>query len=220
MTIDPALQFALFAAAFLGGMAFGLLGEVGKIVRILLGAYVPPPSWQARYERPLPLFHRGLRFQKAAPHRAWATGVAFVADLAFPVLAALYLLHVLFRFNNGVFRFSVPVLFLLGLALFRVALVRPFREPLAVTAYLICALCAYLKALLLLPLGLLGFALRKWICKPLARLGRAAWYRVSVCRTRRLCQKQRSLAMRGLLSTSKGKKELCRKKEKRVASRP
>ena len=55
MTLDPSVQFALFAAALLGGIAFGLLGEIGKIARILLGAYLPPPAWQARYERPLPL---------------------------------------------------------------------------------------------------------------------------------------------------------------------
>ena len=220
MTLDPTLQFALFAAAFLGGVLFGLLGEVGKLFRILVGAYLPPPLWEARYARPLPLLRRGLRFQKAVPHRAWAKGVSLAMDLVFPVLSALYLLYILFRFNNGVFRFSVPLLFLLGLALFRVALVGPLRKPLGVMAYLLCALLAYLRALLLLPLRLLCFALQKWIFTPLVRLWRALWHFVCLSNTRRLCQKQFSLAQRGLLSTHKGKKKSCRKKEKRAASRP
>ena len=214
MTLDPALQFTLFAAAFLGGAAFGLLGEVGKILRILLGAYLPPPEWRARYERPLPLLPRGLRFQKAAPRRAWARGVSFFMDLTFPVLAALYLLIILFRFNNGVFRFSVPLLFLLGLAIFRVLLVSHLRAPLAAMAYLLCVFGAYLGVLLLLPTKMLWLALCRWVLGPFSRLSRAVWRRVRVRYTRRLCQKQLSLAARGFLPIDKGKKKYVEKKKK------
>lgn len=218
MTLDPVAQFTLALAAFLGGIAFGLLGEIGKIARILLGAYLPPVSWQARYERPLPLVSRPPRFRKNAPRRAWATAVSFCMDLAFPILAALYLLYLLFRFNNGVLRVSALVLFLLGLAAFRVTLARYFLTPLAMLAFLFCALGVYVKALLLLPLKLFARAITRVALRPLSLVIRTLEAKMNAWHTTRMCALQLELAGGGLLPKKKRNLKLCRKKEKRVVA--
>lgn len=221
MTIDPVAQFSLCLWAFLGGLAFGLLGEVGKVVRILVGAYVPPPALRARYERPLPLIGRAPRFRKTAPRRAWAGTVQICADIAFPVLVALYVLYILFRFQNGIFRASAVLLFLIGLSLFRVGLSRHFIGPMAAFAYALCALGVYGKVLLLFPPTILWRFLKRFLLLPLLSLWRATLASLCQKRTQRLCAAQRALALEGLDKTSKRNKKLCRKKEKRVAaSRP
>ena len=112
---------------------------------------------------------------------------------------------------------SVPILFLLGLALFRVALVRFFSVPLAALAFARCVLGVYLRALFLLPLRLLWRAVQGWMLAPLAQLVRGLWLGALAWRTRRMCKAQLALAKRGLLlSKPKGKIKRCRKKEKRV----
>ena len=40
MTIDPIAQLSLYLAAFFGGIGLGILADLGKILRILLGVGV------------------------------------------------------------------------------------------------------------------------------------------------------------------------------------
>ena len=225
MTVDPIAQLSLCLWALFGGMAFGVLGELGRIARILLGAYLPLPSWQERYERPLPWLSRGVGWHKTAPRRVWAMGVCFLFDLAFPVLSALYLLLVIFRFNSGAFRLSTVFLFLLGLGLFRVLFSARLSKPFAFLAFALAVLGVYLKVLLLLPPKFLWRMARVLLILPFLRLWRALAQKRAGQRSRAMCAAQLDRARNGYLQEPpkkrKRKLKICRKKEKRVAaSRP
>ena len=222
MTVDPIAQLSLCLFALLGGVAFGVLAELGKIARILLGAYLPPPSFRARYEHPLPWLSRGIGWHKAAPRRVWVVGVSSLFDLAFPVLAALYLLLILFRFNNGALRISIVFLFLLGLALFRTAFSARMARAFALLAFALAVLGVYLKVLLLLPPKFIWRVLKKLLFSPFLRLWQTVAGRCAARRTRLLCAAQLDAARKGLLSHPqklKRKLKICRKKEK-VAEPP
>ena len=107
MTIDPIAQLSLYFAAFFGGIGLGILAELGKILRILLGAYLPSPSYKPLYERSLPWLSRGVGWRTAPARRAFAAGVSFLCDFAFPICTAFYLLYILFCFNSGKLRISL-----------------------------------------------------------------------------------------------------------------
>ncbi len=222
MTVDPIAQLSLCLWAFFGGVAFGVLAELGKILRILLGAYLPPLSWQARYERPLPLISRGVGWHKTAPGRLWALGVSTLFDFVFPVLAALYLLFVLFRFNSGALRLSAVALFLLGLSLFRVALSARMAKAFAFLGFALAVFGVYLKVLLLLPPKFLWRWGRKLLILPFWHLLAAIAKKHAARRSRALCAAQLEAARLGFLPKSsknrKRKLKICRKKEKRGAA--
>lgn len=228
MTIDPISQLSLYLAAFLGGMGMGLLAELGKIVRILLGAYQPPVSFQARYERPLPWISRSIGWRRAPARRAWVLLVSFLCDFFFPVLAALYLLYILFRFNSGIFRISAPLLLLVGLGLWRTAFSKSLSGVFSLLAFALAVLWLYMKTLLLLPPRLLWYMLSKFVLLPLRRLFLACAQRLSLWRSRALCRGQLNAAKRGFQPSAKqtpkkrkGTKKICRKTGKRaVASHP
>jgi hypothetical protein len=223
MTLDPIAQLSLCLFSLFGGVAFGLAADLGKIARILLGAYLPPPTWRARYERPLPWLSRGVGWRKTAPRRAWVRGVGAVFDLAFPVLAALYLLLVSFRFNSGALRLSAIPLFLLGLGLFRVLCSARLSGAFAYLAYVLAVFGVYLKVILLLPPKLLWRVARRLLILPLVRLLRVIARGWALRRTRAMCAAQLAAAEAGFLQSSrknrKRKWKLCRKKEGEASRR-
>lgn len=228
MTIDPISQLSLYLAAFLGGVGLGILAELGKILRILLGAYQPPHSLRARYERPLPWLSRSVGWRRAPARRAWVLSVSFLCDFFFPVLAALYLLYILFRFNSGIFRISALLALLVGLGLWRTAFSKRLTGVFSLFAFALAVLWLYVKTLLLLPPRLLWRMLSKFLLSPLRRLLSACVRRLSLWYSRALCHRQLNAAKRGfqppdkgVSKKQKGTKKICRKTGKRaVVSRP
>ncbi|MBR2465018.1 MAG: hypothetical protein IKM42_02255 [Clostridia bacterium] len=228
MTIDPVAQLSLYLAALLGGIGLGILADIGKILRILLGAHLPSPSLRPLYERRLPWLLRSVGWRAAPARRAWALGVSFLCDFAFPILATLYLLYILFCFNSGKFRISALLLLLLGFALWRVLFSARTARLFAYAAFGLAVLWLYLRTLLLLPLKFLWRMLLKFCVVPMLRGSKSLFLLYCRQRSVTMCRMQLNAAKAGLLRrakrknvTQKGMKKICRKKEKRVArSRP
>lgn len=228
MTIDPIAQLSLYLAAFFGGIGLGILADLGKILRILLGAHLPSPSLRPLYEHRLPWLLRSVGWRAAPARRVWAVGVSFLCDFAFPIISTLYLLYILFCFNSGKFRISALLLLLLGFALWRVLFSARTARLFAYAAFGLAVLWLYLRTLLLLPLKLLQRMLLKFCVAPMLRGAKSLFLMYCRKRSAAICRMQLNAAKAGFLLTtapkivtSKGMKKVCRKKEKRVArSRP
>ena len=224
MTIDPIAQLSLYLAAFFGGVGLGILADIGKIIRILLGAHLPSPSLRPLYERRLPWLLRGVGWRAAPVRRVWAVGVSFLCDFAFPMISTLYLLYILFCFNSGKFRISALFLLLLGFALWRVLFSARTARLFAYAAFALAVLGLYLRTLLLLPLKFLQHMLLKFCVAPMLRGAKSLFLLYCRQRSATMCRMQLNAAKEGFLLKTviqKGKKKICRKKEKRVArSRP
>lgn len=224
MTIDPIAQLSLYLAAFFGGVGLGILADIGKIIRILLGAHLPSPSLRPLYERRLPWLLRGVGWRAAPVRRVWAVGVSFLCDFAFPIISTLYLLYILFCFNSGKFRISALFLLLLGFALWRVLFSARTARLFAYAAFALAVLGLYLRTLLLLPLKFLQHMLLKFCVAPMLRGAKSLFLLYCRQRSATMCRMQLNAAKEGFLLKTviqKGKKKICRKKEKRVAqSRP
>lgn len=228
MTIDPIVQLSLFVASLLGGISLGLLADLGKVLKILLGAHQPPKHLKALYERPLPLLGRPLGWRTAAPRRIWCRAVSIFAELLFPIMGALVFLWIGFRFHGGLFRISALALLVIGVALWRLLCTPRLNLLIAHAAFLLAAGLLYLRTALVLPLRLLFWAFLRFLLLPTARLWQAALLKWRKRRSLLLCDAQLAAAKNGFSASSasatlklnvinKGKKKLCRKKEKRVA---
>ncbi|MBQ3483574.1 MAG: spore cortex biosynthesis protein YabQ [Clostridia bacterium] len=194
MEIDPYLQLAMLITAFLAGAGLGGLWELLVAVRVLLGAHEAPLFLRARYERPLPLLHRGVPWREGrTARRVWRGLVEGVGDLLYCLLFALTLELILYRFNDGEFRVAVPLLLFAGLAAFRVSVARVTGLLVAWMAYLLAALWMYLTALLQLPWRILRALARRLILPPLVRLSHRHRARI----TQRLSAAQLAYAEQG-----------------------
>ena len=177
MEIHPRLQLAMLLVSLLWGLLMGALWELLTASRILLGAYEPPKRMRGRYEKPLPLLHRPVPFARKNPlRRLWRGLLIALGDLLFCLALALSAVLILYRYNSGILRLSVPVLLLLGLGAFRLLAKKlPLNDYFA---YTLAAGRLYLLALL----GLL--------CRPLAWLARGIKKRRAAALSARLCKEQ------------------------------
>ena len=175
MEIRPDVQLTLLLRALLWGVGFGLLWDLLTVSRILLGAYTPPAHMRARYARPLPLLHRPVPFDMAGRgRRLWRHAVVGVGDVLFCLSLAACVILLLYRYNSGAFRLSVPLLTLLGLGLFRAASARFSVRLTAYLAYGAGVLACYGRAAVALPLRLLRRLWARVLCRPMRALCRVA----------------------------------------------
>lgn len=198
MEIYPELQFAMLLCAFLGGICLGGVWELLSASRILFGAYEPPPFMRARYDRVLPLLHRSVPFErKGIRRRLWRSIVIGVGDLLFCLLFAVFIILLLYRYNDGAFRFSVPVLALIGFALFRALSSRWLTLAKAHLAYGIAATSLYFAALLMLPPKAVKYLCKRFVLCPAQRAYRRVEIRRMRHRSAELCAMQLKWAERG-----------------------
>lgn len=198
MEIYPYLQFSMLLGAFLGGLCLGVVWELVNAFRILFGAYQAPDFMRERYQKPLPLLGRPVPFErKTIGKRLWRGFVIGAGDLLFCLLFAVFIILQLYRYNDGEFRFSVPVLALCGFALFRTLSARTLSLAMAYLAYGVAAASLYLAALLALPPRALRYLLARFVLRPVKRLYR----RIEARRLRRrsavLCKMQLQWAEQG-----------------------
>ncbi len=227
MTIDPILQFRLLLATFICGLALGALADIGKLICAMLGAYTPPPSLAALYERPLPFIKRSVGATRRSARRGVRAFALMLADFLFPVLATFSLLLVSFFYNNGGFRLSTVVLLLLGLSLWRVLCSRRLSPLLSRVAFLFAVAKLYILALVALPFVLAFRFLRRFCVVPLLHIGQKARLLYLKRRSAALCRRQLAAAKNGFSTPSttiKSKKEkrnkICQRKIKRGAVLP
>lgn len=217
MEIDPSLQLAMLLSALLWGVGMGILWELLTAIRILLGAYTPPEAMRAQYAKRLPLLGRPVTFERKSPlRRVWRGVVIALGDVLFCVVIAIVAILILYRYNDGVFRLSVPVLMLLGLALLRFISATPLARVMAYVAYGFAAAGVYATALLSLPwkgiklfwrrlcLRLMGAVYRKLTLRHLRRVSAA------------LCAYQLAYAAVGLEGEGPGPIERKEKKKGRM----
>ena len=243
MTIEPYVQFQQLLAAFSCGLLLGVLADVCQQLFVLLGVCSPQASLAALYARPLPLIGRSARRLggdacSAVPNascgvatttraRRIARATRLVAcrvarallvgaaELLFPILAALSLLLVSFRYDRGSFRLAVAVLLLVGLFLWRGMLSRRLTFPLSLVVFLLVAVGVYLRTLLALPFRL-AFRLFLHHCwMPLRRaLGKIHLF-YQKKRSAVLCTRQLKAAQNGLRAPS-GRSKVKEKRRKYV----
>ena len=199
MEIDPRLQGALFLGALCCGVLLGAFWELLHAVKILLGAYRPPDFMEARYRHPLPLLGRSVPFRSQGVGRGvWRGAVTAVFDLLFCLCFGIAVVLLLYAYNDGAIRLSVPVLALLGFGLFHWAAVRGLSLPVAYFAYGFAALSLYLWALLTLPVRGSRALCVIAVYRPLVRCFSACQRRIRHRRSRALCAAQLRWAEIGL----------------------
>ena len=172
MEISPAVQLTMMLWAFVWGVLLGLLWELLTVSRILLGVYTPPDRMRARYDRPLPLLHRPVPFEKKGVRALWRRVATGIGDVLFCLSAAVCVILLLYRYNSGAFRLSVPLLTLTGLGVFRATVARMLARPTAYLAYAAGAARCYLgalTALLVRPLLMLTGAICRFVARRRAK---------------------------------------------------
>lgn len=199
MEIYPARQAEMFLAAFSLGLGAGLFGQVLLAIRTVLGAYLPSERMRALYERPLPLLHRPVGFPTQRARRFRCFFVAFCGDLLFCLVCALGLLLLLYDYNNGAWRVSVPVLFLLGLASFRVLTSRVLARMNDYFALGLSAFLCYARAGVCWPVRATVSLVRRFVIAPVRRVVAALCRKQRARRSLRLCRAQLALAAHGLI---------------------
>ena len=222
MEIYPYLQFSMLLGAFLGGLCLGVVWELVNAFRILFGAYQAPDFMRERYQKPLPLLGRPVPFErKAIGKRLWRGLVIGVGDLLFCLLFAVFVILLLYRYNDGAFRFSVPVLAICGFALFRALSARTLSLAMAYLAYGVATASLYLAALLALPPKALRYLLVRFVHRPAKRLYRRIEMRRLRRRSAALCRMQLQWAERGFegerpsMIVKRDKKKGCMRYEKK-----
>ena len=200
MEIDPRTQLQMFLAAFSLGLGGGLLHQTLLALRTVLGAYLPCEHMRPLYERSWPLLRHPLGFSGRGTRRAWCFFVAFFGDVIFCLVCATGLLLLLYDYNYGAWRLSVPVVFLLGFLLFQAGTKRLFAKGNAYLALGLSLLFAYLRALVLLPVHGGIWLMLRYVITPcrsrIKKLYRSHRAHVSA----RLCGAQLALAERGAIS--------------------
>lgn len=115
MGIDPALLFRLLVASLLAGAAMGVLYDVIRIGRVMLGM----SQYTAAADAPLfcPKF---LKPREKSPHRRLSRlvkgGLLIAQDFLFCLTAGVVIALLLFSHNNGEFRGFVPIGVAVGFA--------------------------------------------------------------------------------------------------------
>ena len=200
MEIYPRIQAEMFLAAFALGLGAGVLRLLLLVLRTVLGAYLPAERMRAHYERPLPLLHRAPGYPKQRARKWWRAVVAFVGDVAFCLFCAVEVLLLLYEYNDGAWRFSVPVLFLIGLAVLRYATARVGTFLNDWLAYALSVLFLYVRTLVCLPLRGAWWVLRHIVCYPVKKGVSCLVARRRRRVSERLCRVQLALAARGLIT--------------------
>ena len=200
MEIYPRTQVEMFLAAFALGLGAGLFRQLLLALRTVLGAYLPPEDMRALYERPLPLMRRPLGFPRRHARRGWCLAVAFCGDLLFCISCTVALLVLLYDYNEGAWRLSVPVLFLLGLALFRAGTARFFSRLNAFFAYGLSVLLFYARAGVCLPVQRLALLVARFLLCPVKKGAQRLYQGHRKRVSGRLCRAQLALAAHGLIT--------------------
>ena len=228
MEIDPALQFRLFLSAALWGVIMGCMREAFAAAAILLGAYRPPDFMEARYARPLPLIHRSVPFApKGKGRRLWQGLVIAFFDCLFCVIFAIGLILILYAYNDGAVRLSVPALALMSFGAWQMLGNRLLRVPMAYFAYGFAAVTVYFGVLLGLPYRGIRFLALQFVIRPAAAAARRVSLRRLQARSAMLCQRQLLWASVGFTgecpkikkNQKKGKDAKCQKNGKKEGPR-
>lgn len=196
MEINPGQQFQLFFYAFLCGILLGGFYEVLRAFRILFGVVRVPERLHPLYARKLPLLGKGIPVRESRGKRMRRGIVVAIGDFLFMLVAAVTAELLLYDYNSGEFRIFVPLLMMVGFALFRVSISRLCGMITPYLAFALAVVAAYFRAFCLLPVRL---AVIVW--KLLLRPCRALW--IAVCRKLHakklsaLCQKQLRFAKTG-----------------------
>ena len=199
MEIYPAVQAQMFLAAFSTGLGAGLFRQVLLAIRTVLGAYLPSERMRALYERTLPLLHRPVGFPVQRARRVWCFFVAFCGDLLYCLICAFALLLLLYDYNSGAWRVSVPVLFLLGLASFRVLTSRVLARMNDYFAFWLSAFLCYARAGVCWPVRVTVSLVQRFVLAPVKRGITALCKKKRARRSARLCRAQLALAAHGLI---------------------
>ncbi len=199
MEIYPPTQAEMFLAVFALGLGAGLFRQLLLALRTVLGAYLPPERMRALYERPLPLLRRPVGFPRHRARRGWCFAVAFGGDLFFCLSCTCALLLLLYDYNEGAWRISVPVLFLLGLAFFRVGTARLFARMNELFAYGLSVLLFYARAGAFFPVRKVASLAMRFLLCPIKKGVQALCQRRRKQVSERLCRAQLALASRGLI---------------------
>ena len=143
----------LLLAAFGFGMALGVVLDLFRLSRVLLGARGTSVAMQARYATPIPLLGRPLKvWGKSRLCRLLLPVVLFVEDLCWFLIAASGTAVLHYWLNSGRFRFFTVTAMGLGCWLYCGTVGRLVMRLSEEIVFWVRAACALLLALILRPL--------------------------------------------------------------------
>ena len=160
--IDPDRLMGMLLWGILCGAALGVLWDIFRLTRVMLGVPYPSRGAKSMYERPLPFLKRplGLRSEGRSRIRAGVRiAVIFLEDVVFGVVGAAVMILLVYVTNDGVFRVMAPAGMLIGFCLYYVTVGRLVLSLSQMIVFCLRAGMLYLVTLLLLPPRL---AVRLW----------------------------------------------------------
>lgn len=119
MAISPVLLFWLLVCSFLFGVAMGVMNDLFRISRVLLGVRYVGKRLDCLYERPLPILKRPLRTatESKVAHRVLPI-LIFAQDVFLLCSAGVGTVILNYYFNHGKFRLYTVVALLVGFVLY------------------------------------------------------------------------------------------------------
>ena len=101
------------------GMTVGVVMDLHRLSRILFGVRYSPKTFEAWYQKPLPLIHRPLRpIRQGRLRRLCLPILMFVQDVLLFVFAAVGTVILNYYFNQGRFRLYTVLAVLLGFLIY------------------------------------------------------------------------------------------------------
>ena len=135
MAISPILLLWLLVCSFFFGTAVGVLNDVFRLSRVLLGVRYSKRRWEGLYRMPLPFLKRPLRSSADSPTaRKLLPVLIFFQDVLLFVFAAVGTVVLNYYFNHGRFRIFTVLAVLVGFLIYYFTvgrLVMLLSEPLA-----------------------------------------------------------------------------------------
>ncbi len=119
MEISPFLLFFLLVASFAFGGTVGILNDIHRLIRVILGVRYSKNRFDRWYEKEIPFLNRPIvRNHSSKKNKTVLSILIFVQDLILFSFAAVGTVTLNFYFNNGKFRLYTIAALIMGFLLY------------------------------------------------------------------------------------------------------
>jgi len=154
MEISQTKLLIFCLAFFVTGIALGAFYDISAVLPAIGGKTFCPEIRQRLSKITLPIIRRNLKASKSNVKEFTVGFTVFIHDLVFMVVSGIFVSIMIYRFNDGIWRFYAFIFIMIGFALYRVFLRYPvlvisefLRFALKCMAlYIIFLFCAPIKA--------------------------------------------------------------------------
>lgn len=160
--IDPDRLMGMLLWGIVCGAVLGVLWDVFRLTRVMLGFSYPSRSADKLYAQPLPLLGKTLprhSGQKKSLCDRLGGVILFAEDVVFGLVCGVVMSLLVYVTNDGIFRAMAPIGMLIGFLIYYLTVGRLVLSVSQILVFALRALALYALTLLLLPPRL---AVRLW----------------------------------------------------------